>query len=142
MFLACSSSFSQLIVGRGSRVAGIEDPLGEVFMSDSRNSGKKIIFAVGKVALVIVVVLGAIVASIFYLNWSAERNARKSCDAIEIGSDISVATQKVKDKHLYYGDSHEYTFYFWGMVFDKAVCEVSIDQNRKVTAKHSEMEYD
>jgi hypothetical protein len=35
------------------------------------------------------------VACVFYINWSAERNA--FCDAIEIGSDISVATQKAKD---------------------------------------------
>ena len=110
-------------------------------MSESWNS-KKVVFAVGKVVLVIVVVLGAMVAGVFYVNWAAERNARKFCDAIAIGSDISIATQKVKDKSLYYGDSQGYTFYFWGVVFDKAVCEVSIDQNRKVTAKHSEMEYD
>jgi hypothetical protein len=31
---------------------------------------------------------------------------------------------------------------FPGLVFDNAVCEVSIDRNRKVTAKYSEMEYD
>ena len=109
-------------------------------MSESRRT--KVVLLVGKVALGIVIALGAIVAPISYLNWSAERNARKFCDAIAIDSDISVATQKVKDKKLYYGDSQGYTFYFWGMVFDKAVCEVSLDQNRKVTAKHSEMEYD
>jgi hypothetical protein len=112
------------------------------FMSESRHSVKKFVFLVGKVALGLLDAFGAMVACVFYINWSAERNARKLCDAIEIGSDISVATQKVKDKRLDYGDSQGYTFYFWGMVFDKAVCEVSIDQNRKVTAKHSEMEYD
>jgi hypothetical protein len=31
-----------------------------------------------------------------------------------------------------YGDSQQYTFYFWGLVFDKAVREVSVDQNQKV----------
>jgi hypothetical protein len=109
-------------------------------MNDSRSSVKKIVFAVGKVALVVVLALGVIVACGSYLNWSAERKATKFCDAIAIGSDISAAIGKVKDKKDFYGDSHQYTFYFWGMVFDKAVCEVSVDSNRKVTAKHLEME--
>jgi hypothetical protein len=100
-------------------------------MRDSRNSVKKIGFAVGKVALVIVVVLGAIVACVSYLNWSAERKATKFCDEIEIGSDISVAIRKAKDKKDYYGDSQQYTFYYWGMVFDKAICEVSIEERQR-----------
>jgi hypothetical protein len=111
-------------------------------MSDSRQSVKQVLLLVGKVALGIVLGLGAMVACLFYINWSAERRAKTFCDEIAIGSDISDATRKVKNKKNFYGDSQQYTFYFWGFVFDKAVCEVSVDQNQKVTAKHSEMEYD
>jgi hypothetical protein len=111
-------------------------------MSNSRKSVKKLFLLVGKVALGVVLALGALVACLFYIDWSAERRAKMFCEEIAIGSDISGATRKVKDKKDYYGDSQQYTFYFWGVVFDKAVCEVSVDQNQKVTAKHSEMEYD
>src|SRR5258708_37534976 len=103
---------------------------------------RRLVFLFGKVAFVILAVFGAIVACVSYLNWAAERKATKFCDEIEIGSDISAAIGKVKDKKDFYGDSQQYTFYFWGMVFDKAVCEVSVDSNLKVTAKRSEMEYD
>jgi hypothetical protein len=108
-------------------------------MSDSR---KKFAFLFGKVAFVIVAALGAILACLSYPNWSAERKARKFCDEIDIGSDISLAIEKANDKKSFYGDDQGYTFYFPGMVFDKAVCQVSVDANRKVTSKMSEMEYD
>ena len=111
-------------------------------MSDSPNPLKKAVLLVGKVALGIVVAFAAMVACVSYINWSAERKATKFCADIAIGSDISDATKKIKDKTLYYGDSQGYTFYFWGVVFDKAVCEVSVDANRKVVSKVSEMEYD
>ena len=103
---------------------------------------KKGVLLAGKVAFGIVVALAALLTSVWYVNWAAERNARQFCAAIEIGSDISLAIARAEDKKIFYGDAQGYTFYFWGMVFDKAVCEVSIDSNRKVTAKHSEMEYD
>jgi hypothetical protein len=54
------------------------------------------VFLVGKVALGLVVAFGAMVACVFYVNWSAERKATKFCDAIEIGSDISAAIGKVR----------------------------------------------
>ena len=111
-------------------------------MSDARKSIKKIVFLVGKVALGLAVAFGAMVACVFYIDWAAERKAKIFCEEIAIGSDISDALGKVKDKKDFYGDSQQYTFYFWGLVFDKAVCEVSVDSERKVTAKHSEMEYD
>jgi hypothetical protein len=111
-------------------------------MGDSRISVRGIAFLIGKVAVVIVAVLGTPVACVYYLNWSAERKAKAFCDDVAIGSDISLAIEKAKDKKLLYGDYQGYTFYFPGMVFDKAVCEVSIDPSRKVTSKHSEMEYD
>jgi hypothetical protein len=47
------------------------------------------------------VALGAFVACLSYLNWSAERKATKFCDAIEIGSDISVAIGKAKYKQVF-----------------------------------------
>ena len=111
-------------------------------MSDSRTSIKKLVFLLGEIAFIIVAALGAILACISYPNWSAEGEAREFCEKSDIGSDISLATERAKDKKLLYGDSRGCTFYFPGLVFDKAVCEVSVDSNRKVTAKHSEMEYD
>jgi len=88
---------------------------------------KKLVFLFGKVAFVIAAALGAIVACVGYLNWSAERKAKAFCDDIAVGSDISLAIEKAKDKKLLYGDSRGYTFYFPGLVFDEAVCEESID---------------
>ena len=81
-------------------------------------------------------------ACVFYIDWAAERRAKIVCQEIALGSDISEAIRTVRDKKDFYGDSQQYTLYFWGLVFDKAVCKVSIDPNRRVTAKHSEMEYD
>jgi hypothetical protein len=111
-------------------------------MSDSPISLKKMVLLVGKLTLGIVAALGAMVACVSYINWSAERKATKFCDEIEIGSDVSLAIEKAKQKKIFHSDFPPYNFYFWGIVFDKAVCEVSVDHNRKVTAKHSEMEYD
>jgi hypothetical protein len=111
-------------------------------MNDSRIVLRRFALLFGKVAFAIVAVLGTMVACVSYLNWSAESKARAFCDSVAIGSDISLAVERAKDKKLLYGDYQGYTFYFPGLMFDKAVCQVSIDSNRKVTSKHSEMEYD
>jgi hypothetical protein len=103
---------------------------------------KKILLLLGKIALVIVALFGAMVACVSYVNWAAERKAKAFCDDIPVGSDISLAIEKAKIHDVFHSDSPPYNFYFFGVVFDKAVCEVSVDSNRKVISKISEMEYD
>jgi hypothetical protein len=111
-------------------------------MSDSPASRKKIVLLFGKVALVIVALLGAMVACVSYMNWAAERKAKAFCDGIAVGSDIALVLERAKQQEVFHDDSPPYNFYFFGFVFDKAVCEVSVDANRKVISKVSEMEYD
>ena len=111
-------------------------------MSNSRISIRELAYPFVILACAIVAVVGTAVACTAYLDWSAERQAKAFCNDVPIGSDISLAVERAKDKKLLYGDYRRYTFYFPGMVFDKAVCEIWIDPNRKVTSKHSEMEYD
>jgi hypothetical protein len=108
---------------------------------------------------VVVVLLfsGALVALGVYADWAAEKNARAFCDEISIGSDISTATARAADRKIMFGpssaierkalwgasDSGVYTFYFFAaFIFDKAVCEVSVNREGKVRSKFSEMEYD
>ena len=96
------------------------------------------------VIVISVVILGCavFVASIVYANWSAEKRAREFCDEIPIGSDISTATARANHRKILWGPYRGYTFYFPGFIFDKAVCEVDVDQHGKVVKKGSAMEYD
>ena len=64
------------------------------------------------------------------------------CDDVKPGSDIALAVERAKSKNILYGFSTDYTFYFPGTMFTKAVCTVSVDRSEKVTSKSSEMEYD
>ena len=101
---------------------------------------------------VILLPFAAIGALAAYANWHAERATREFCDETPIGSDISAAATRAEKKHLLWaGGRHNagvgetvspYTFYFFGFVMDKAVCEVSISREGKVRSKHSEMELD
>lgn len=103
---------------------------------------RKIALLFGKISLVIVALFGVMVACVGYVNWAAERKAKAFCDDIAVGSDISLALDKAKKQEVFHDDSPPYNFYFFGVVFDKAVCEVTVDANRKVVSKVSEMEYD
>ena len=114
----------------------------DAYMNDSRISVKKLAIVCGKVAIVTIATLGAMVACVFYANWSADRKAKAFCDAINVGSDISLTIDKAKKNKIFFGNFQGFTFYFPGTGFDKAVCEVSVDPNGKVTSKNSEMEYD
>ena len=85
----------------------------------------------------------------YYLNWSAENDARKFCDAIALGSDVTIAItkfeQRVGEKGvLHYSTTKEKgeTFIFPGLVMDRAYCGVALDENGKVIAKHSELTHD
>jgi hypothetical protein len=103
---------------------------------------KKILLLLGQIALVIVALIGVMLAGVGYVNWAAEKRAKVFCDGIAMGSDISLVLEKAKTQKVFLDDSPPYNFYFFGFVFDKAVCEVSVDANRKVVSKVSEMEYD
>ena len=102
---------------------------------------KGILF-LGKLALALLALCGVLIAGIYYVNWSAEKKAKLFCDEILVGSDVSLAINRAKQGKIFYGDYRGFTFYFPGFVFDKAVCAVTVDSDRKVTSKGSEMEYD
>lgn len=99
----------------------------------------RIVVGLTGAAVAIVVVFVGCVA---YVNWSAEKRAREFCSRIPVGSDISSATSKANDGKILWGSASGYTFYFSGFIFDKAVCEVSVDKAGKVISKNTEMEYD
>jgi hypothetical protein len=108
----------------------------------SLSSLKKPVFVLFKIAAVLLACYGALIGGVWYVNWLAERRARAFCDEVAIGSDIFPILDNAKRQKIDYSDFPPYTFYFFGMVFDKAVCTVEIDSNRKVTSKNTEMEYD
>jgi len=111
-------------------------------------------WCVSIVTATVVLLAASVLGLSAWANWSAERDARRFCDETPIGSDISAATARADDRKLmwgaggkYYhdapvGEGSPYTFYFFGAVMDKAVCEVSFDRKGKVRTRHSEMEYD
>ncbi|MDQ1834515.1 hypothetical protein [Massilia scottii] len=123
-------------------------------------SKKDVVYSVLKVAIGIIVVPGAALAFVWYSNWSAERSARVYCDGIQLGSDISVQIEKFEKNIGYkkesggkvsvrhYGFPQErfpmgqHTFLFYGFMFDKAYCDVSLSPDGKVTAKNSFIHYD
>ena len=97
--------------------------------------------AVG-IAAVVICCFVALLWYVAHANQSAERRAREFCDAISIGSDISVHTARANDGKILWVSKGGYTFYFSGFIFDKAVCEVSVSKEGRVTSKTAEMEYD
>jgi hypothetical protein len=111
-------------------------------MRDAHNLVKGYVKATVVVISVVILSCGAIVACIGYGGWSAERRARAFCDEIAIGSNISTAISRAKDKNILWGPARGYTFYFPAFMFDKAVCEVAVDREGKVTSKGAVMEYD
>ncbi|WP_157778543.1 hypothetical protein [Massilia violaceinigra] len=123
-------------------------------------SKKDVVNSLLKVAIGIIVVPGAVLAFVWYSNWSAERSARVYCDGIQLGSDISVEIEKF-EKNIgfekepggkvsvrHYGFPQErfpmgqHTFLFNGFMFEKAYCDVSLSPDGKVTAKNSFIHYD
>ena len=95
-------------------------------------------------ALAGVVILGvaAVIAFALYGNWHGEQKARAFCDAIPIGSGISTAISKADKDKVLWGRGRFYTFFFPGSFFDKAVCEVEVDQGGMVVKKGSVMVHD
>lgn len=104
--------------------------------------GKRKFSIISKIVLLLIVCAGALVAVIFVPNWVAEQRAREFCDEIPIGSDISAATARANERKILWGSYQLYTFYFPGLILDKAVCEVSVTQDGKVKAKGTVMEVD
>jgi hypothetical protein len=94
------------------------------------------------VAITVVGCLGLVVAYSWHVNARAERRAREFCDSIPIGSDILTATARASQMKINWGAYRGYTFYFSGVIFDKAVCEVAINKDGKVVSRQAQMEYD
>lgn len=103
---------------------------------------KKYLKAIAAIIAVIVLGFAFFLTVVFYGNWSAERRAREFCDAIPIGSSISTVIARAEKEKVLWGLGRFYTFFFPGTFFDKAVCEVEVDQLKRVAKKGSVMEYD
>ena len=103
---------------------------------------RRIVRLVIGLAIAAVSCVGAFVGFVVYANRSAERSAQEFCDATPIGSDISASTARANNAKILWGSEGDYTFYFSGFIFDKAVCAVSVNKEGKVTSKKAEMEYD
>jgi hypothetical protein len=110
-------------------------------METAVRSRRKIVYTILAIVSIPVVLIAALFALVIYINWSAERKAAAFCNDIAIGSEIALAVDKAKRQKVFYGTGSDYTFYFFGFVFDKAVCTVSVTDG-KATSKASEMEYD
>jgi hypothetical protein len=112
-------------------------------METAGRSRRKILYTILAIVSIPVILLAALFAYVTYVNWSSERRATAFCGEIEIGSDVSRVVDKAKSRSIFYGsDANSYTFYFFGFVFDKAVCDVSVTADGKVKSKAAEMEYD
>jgi hypothetical protein len=103
---------------------------------------KRLLKVLAGVATVIILGLAAIIAFARYGNWHAEQKARAFCDAIPVGSGISIAIARAENERVLWGQGHFYTFFFPGSFFDKAVCEVEVDQRGMVVQKGSAVAYD
>ena len=103
---------------------------------------KKFLKAVAIISTVIVLGVVLFSAFVFYGNWSAERRAREFCDAIPIGSSISTAIARAEKHKVVWVLGRFYTFIFPAAFFDKAVCEVEVDQRGTVVKKGAVMEHD
>jgi len=105
-------------------------------------SARRYIAVFAAIIAVISIVFYAYAASLSNRLRVAEKKAHEFCDAIAIGSDISMAVSKAKAEGIFWGSVQGYTFYFPATMFDKAVCEVAVDREGKVVTKSAEMEYD
>jgi hypothetical protein len=90
-----------------------------------------------------------------YPNWAPKRNATEFCDSIAVGTDIDSviahfeatsgrydSSSSGKETVLHSGDAMGHTFRFFGFMFDKASCDVVLDQSGRVTGKKASMWYD
>lgn len=103
---------------------------------------KKYVRTIALVVASFIVVVVALLAAALWGDRSAERKARAFCDAIPIGSDISGAIAKANAEKILWGTARFYSFYFPGVVFDKAICEVEVDGHGIVAKKGYAMEHD
>jgi hypothetical protein len=93
----------------------------------------------------IVLAVEAVSSIALWANWTADRNARAFCEQTAIGSNISKATARADRNKIMWGRSEprsSYTFYFFGFVMDKAVCDVSADSKGTVKSRNAEFESD
>ena len=112
-------------------------------METARQSRRKVIHTVWIFISIPVVLLAGLFGVVAYVNWAAEKKANQFCSQIEIGTQISLAAAKAKSQGVFFGsDAKSYTFYFFGFVFDKAICDVTIGADGKVVSKYAGMEYD
>jgi hypothetical protein len=116
-------------------------------MNEVRSLARRYFRVVLTVVSIPVLGFGVIAGGVAYLNWSAERRARAFCEEIALGSDVSLAVANAKGRKILQGSNPvgsvtEYSFYFPGTMFDKAVCRAEVDRNEKVVSKGADMEYD
>ena len=131
-----------------------------LLMEKLAKSMKNIARKAMKVAITLITVISSVALLILYSNWSAEKDAQSFCHGVPLGSDITVEIMKFETKIgdklepggkvsvRHYGFPEEgfpkghHSFLFKGFMFEKAYCDVSLDENGKVVSKRSYMQYD
>jgi hypothetical protein len=103
---------------------------------------KRLLKILAALAGIVILGVASVIAFALYGNWHAEQKARVFCDAIPLGSGISTAISRADKDKVLWGRGRFYTFLFPGSFFDKAVCEVEVDQRGMVVKKGSVMVYD
>jgi hypothetical protein len=102
----------------------------------------RMVLAVSVFALIVWLLIRHYTATTPERLQAAEMKAQAFCNAISIGSDISILVSRAKAEGIFFGATNGYTFYFPATEFDKAVCEVKVDRDGKVLSKTAVMEYD
>ena len=103
---------------------------------------KPLLKNIALVAASLILGAAALLAVGLYVDRSAERDARAFCDATPIGASISIAIAKANAKKVLWGTARFYSFYFPGVIFDKAICEVEVDEHGIVVRKGYVVEHD
>jgi hypothetical protein len=95
------------------------------------------------VAIALVVTLFALVGAGLLVDWIALKRARAFCESIPVGSNVPDAVARARAEHIPSASSGDYrAFYFQGLVFNKAVCELRVRNDDTVLQKEAVMQYD
>lgn len=111
-------------------------------IGNERRTVKRLLKILAVMATVVILGTSALIAVTLYGNWHAERRALAFCEATSIGSAISTAVARADKEKIPWASDRFYIFFFPGAFFDKAICQVQVDQSGRVVKKLSEMEND
>jgi hypothetical protein len=101
---------------------------------------RKLLKVTAKLFLGLSVIFALVIAIGMYSNHRALKAAEHFCDQIALGSDITQIVQTADASGIRYIEPLR-QFYFQGWVFNAAICEVKVENN-KISSKRVEMRGD